>query len=403
MDYKNDTKKYFKFSAITLIILFLLFLFNFTIFVCIANADSERVSPSFVYNTAWNLINEKFYFKSKVNLKRWQNKYERKVENINDAHDKIRKLVKTLNDPYTRFLTKEEFKDEEDIIKSTLTGVGIKIANDKPVILDILSESPADKGDIRPNDYLVAVNDTSTRNLKTDQIINLLRGPKDSDISLTLKRKDDIITKTLKREELKIKPVTVKRLNSDIALIKIDTFIPQNTSDIFKEELIQLMSASGIILDLRNNSGGLFKNAIEIADMFLSEGKIVSTTNISGKTNEYANSNRLSDSNVVILVNEYTASASEILASALKENKRAYVIGKKTYGKGLVQEIIELPDKTALHITIAAYFTPSGKNINKKGLVPDEIITSEEKQIKRAEEILLSKEKNRHKATIALL
>lgn len=389
MSIKNDTKNYLKFNALTLLLLFLLS--YSTIFVQRAGADFQIVKPEFIYKTAWQALNEKFYFKSNVNLDSWQNKFENKIDDLDDAHSCINKLVNALNDPYTRFLTKDEFKDEQDIINSSLTGIGIKLANKRPIILDILPDSPACKEDIKPNDYILAINNKSTKNLSTSEIVDLLRGPKDTTLTITLKRGKDIINKILKREELKLKAVTSKILENNIALIKIDSFIPENTSSLFKEELLKLMSANGIILDLRNNSGGLFKNAIEIADMFLSEGKIVSTVNNSIKVTEYANSNKLFNSEIVILVNETTASASEILTSALRENKRAVVLGKKTYGKGLVQEVVKLPDDSALHVTIAAYLTPSGKNINHVGIIPDEIVLKEDEQIKKAMEILLSK------------
>ena len=386
MKIKNDTKNYIKFNVLTFLVLFLLS--YSTIFIQRVKANFQITEPKLVYNTAWQVLNEKFYFKSNVNLQSWQNKFENKINDLDDAHSCINKLVGALNDPYTRFLTKDEFKDEQDIINSTLIGIGIKLASKKPVILDVLPDSPAYKEDVRPNDYLLAINNQSTKSLSTGEIVDLLRGQKDTSLTITLRRGNDILDKTLMREELILKAVSTKLLENDIALIKIDSFIPENTSSLFRDELLKLMSANGIILDLRNNSGGLLKNAIEIADMFLSEGKIVSTVDNSIKINEYANSSKLFNSNIVILVNENTASASEILASALKENNIATVIGKRTYGKGLVQEVIKLPDDSALHVTIAAYLTPSGKNINNVGIIPDEIVSNEDKQIKKAIEIL---------------
>ena len=386
MKIKNDTKNYIKFNVLTFLVLFLLS--YSTIFIQRVKANFQITEPKLVYNTAWQALNEKFYFKSNVNLQSWQNKFENKINDLDDAHSCINKLVGVLNDPYTRFLTKDEFKDEQDIINSTLIGIGIKLASKKPVILDVLPDSPAYKEDVRPNDYLLAINNQSTKSLSTGKIVDLLRGQKDTSLTITLRRGNDILDKTLIREELILKAVSTKLLENDIALIKIDSFIPENTSSLFRDELLKLMSTNGIILDLRNNSGGLLKNAIEIADMFLSEGKIVSTVDNSIKINEYANSSKLFNSNIVILVNENTASASEILTSALKENNIATVIGKRTYGKGLVQEVIKLPDDSALHVTIAAYLTPSGKNINNVGIIPDEIVSNEDKQIKKAIEIL---------------
>ena len=388
MSIKNDTKNYLRFNIITFLILF--FLSYSTVFVQKVNADFENTLAQNVYNTAWNIINDKFYFKSNLNLSRWQNKFKNKIDSLEESHKCINKLLQALDDPYTRFLSKEEFKDEQDIISSNFTGIGIKLSVQEPIILDVLEESPASKEGIKLNDYLLSVNNKSTRNLKTDQIVNLLRGPKGTALTINIKRGNKIITKNLQREELTFNAVSTKILEDDIPVIKISSFIPENTSKSFKDEILKLMSANGLVVDLRNNSGGLMKNAIEIADMFLSEGRIVSTSNGLTKTNNFANSSTIFDGAVVILVNENTASASEIFASALKENKRAILIGKKTFGKGLVQEIIQLPDESALHVTVAAYFTPSGKNINKVGIVPDEIIVNEEKQIERAKEILLN-------------
>lgn len=388
MSYTKSTKSYIKFNLLAFLVLFL---FSYsTIFIQKVNADSKDPRAYEVYNVAWNTINEKFYFKSRINLTSWENKFENKIVDLNDAHKYINKLVKELDDPYTRFLTKEEFKDEQDIINSTLIGIGVKLGGKKPVVVDVLSESPAYEEDIKQNDYILSVNNKSTFGLTPSQVASLIRGPKDTTLTVKLKRGHNVITKTLTRKELNFKPISSQLLENNIALIKIDSFIPENTSNVLKDELSKLKSAKGLILDLRNNSGGLVKNAVEIADMFLSEGKIVSTVNNYGKINEYANSSQLFNSSIIVLVNENTASASEILASALKENKRALLIGGETFGKGLVQEIVKLPDDSALHVTIAAYLTPNGKNINKVGLLPDELIYDEDKQLQRAKELLLS-------------
>ncbi|MBI3589771.1 MAG: S41 family peptidase [Candidatus Melainabacteria bacterium] len=401
MHYKNDTKNYLKFNLLTFLVLFLFS--SATIFGEKVSADFGDPKAYEVYNVAWNTINEKFYFKSKINLDRWQNKFSNKINDLNDAHKYINKLVKELKDPYTRFLTKEEFKDEQNIMNSTLIGIGVKLGSKNPFIIDILTNSPAYAGGLKPNDYILSVNDKSTFGLSSSQVANLIRGPKDSSLTIKIKRHDEIITKTLIRKEFNFKTVSTELLDNDIALVKIDSFIPENTSKAFKDELLKLMSANGLILDLRNNSGGLVKNAVEIADMFLSEGKIVSTINNLAKVNEYANSSQLYDSNIIILVNENTASASEILTGALKENQRAIVIGKRTFGKGLVQEIVKLPDDSALHVTIGAYLTPSGKSLNKIGLIPDEIVLNENKQLERAKEILLTLKSNKEKARLASL
>ena len=393
-----ENKRYIKFNLVAFLLVFSLS--HSTVFIQKVNANSTSIYASSIYKTAWETINEKFYFKSKINLEKWKNKFENNIDDLNDAHNCISKLIKELDDPYTKFLSREEFKEEQNIINSTLTGIGVKLSSEKPFVLDVLVESPAKKEGIIPNDLILAIDDKSTVNLTGSQAANLLRGPVGSPLKMKLKRGKEILTKTITREELKFKTVSSQLLNNNIALIKIDSFIPENTSNLFKDEITKHASADGIILDLRNNSGGLLKNAIEIADMFLAEGKIVSTVNLTKTVNEYANSSQVYSAPIVILVNENTASASEILTSALKENKRAIVIGERTFGKGLVQEIIKLPDDSALHVTIASYLTPAGNNLNKKGVIPDVIISDKERQLERAKEILYTL---KEKAKIALL
>ncbi|MBI3309249.1 MAG: S41 family peptidase [Candidatus Melainabacteria bacterium] len=344
-------------------------------------ANSLSISPEIVFKTACKALDEKYYFKPTVDFKSFEEKAGERITTLTDAHSYIKKLVKKLGDPYTRFLSKEEFKDELDIMNSKLIGIGVKLDYKKPLILEVLPESPAQKGGLKANDYIIAINNTKTKRLDTNKITNLLRGPKDSKVKIKIKRNHKTSEKTIVREELIFQSITSKILENNIGLIKISSFIPQNTSTSFKEEITKLAHTNGLIIDLRNNSGGLLKNAIEIADMFLSEGKIVTTVQHTGNVNELANSHTLYDGEIVILVNEHTASASEIFASALKENNRAKVIGKRTFGKGLVQEIIRLPDDSAMHITTAAYLTPDGKNIHKVGIVPDSVIKDPKAQL----------------------
>lgn len=394
MDNKNTTKIYLKFNLVTFLVVFLLS--SSTVFIQKVKANSNSIYANSIYKTAWETINEKYYFKSKVNLERWENKFENKIDDLDDAHNCINKLVRELDDPYTKFLSREKFQEEQDIINSTLTGIGVKLLNKKPIVLDVLAESPAEKEGIMPNDYILSVGDKSTNNLDGSQTADLIRGPVGAPFIVKLKRGEKVLTKTLRREELKFRAVSSRLLDNNIALIKIDSFLPANTSNLFKAEIIKHVSADGIIIDLRNNAGGLVKNAIEIADMLLKEGKIISTVDLSKTINDFANSSQIYNSNIVILANERTASASEILISALKENKRAIVIGKKTFGKGLVQELVRLPDDTALQITIAVYLTPNGTFINKKGIIPDVILNNEEKQLEKAREILYTlKEKSK--------
>ena len=351
-------------------------------------ANNESIFAKEIFHRACELVNEKFYFEPKFNIKNWEEKLEEKISTIDNAYKQINKLTDKLNDPYTRHLTREEFKDERDIIKSTLVGIGVKLESKKPIILEVLPESPAYESGLIQNDYILAVNIKITKGLNSNQIGKILKGPEGSLLKIKIKRDNEILTKEITRRKFEIKAVTTKMLRDDIALLKIDSFVPENTSTVLKEELIKLMSSKGIILDLRNNSGGLFKNAIDIADAFLSKGKIVTSISKNSSANQFANAASFCDAPLVILVNENTASASEILASALRENNRAKIVGKRTFGKGLIQEVVRLPDDSALHVTVGAYLTPSGKNINKIGIVPDSISYKNEEQLQKAIEII---------------
>lgn len=362
------------------------------LFIQATYANSAPLKPKEIFHFACNVLSEKFYFQNKGKVKHLEKKYENKIYNLSHVHKYLKKITSKLGDPYTRFLSKEEFEEEQNIINSTFVGIGIKLSNTKPIILDVLPESPAKLADLKPNDYILAVNNKNTRGLNAKEVANFLKGSPGTYLTLKVKRGSEVLSKNVEIKELKFIPISTKKLDNNLAVIKISSFIPANTSNLFKEEVSKLMGADGLVIDLRNNSGGLLKNAVEIADMFLSEGKIV-TVQGSNKINEFANSATIFNGEIVVLVNEITASASEILTSALKENKRAVIIGKKTYGKGLVQEIVRLPDSSALHITTAAYLTPSGKSLDKKGIVPDIVISEETKQIGIAKEILSAKNK----------
>lgn len=351
------------------------------------SASEESTRANLLYKEAIKNLKDKFYFKTNIDFNKLENK---RIKDSSEAHKEINKVIKDLKDPYTRFLTKEEFNDEVNLMRSSFVGIGIKLASARPIITSVIEDGPAFKEGIQSQDIIIKVNDKDATTLSSLQVSNLLRGEKNSKVTLKVQRGNKILLKTITREQLNLKTVSSKFLDKDIALIKIDSFIPQNTSHLFREELIKAMSKD-IILDLRNNTGGLFKNAVEIADILLDNGQIVSTVSKTQKKDEIAKPNDLLDLknlNIVVLVNENTASASEVLVGALKENRRAIVIGKKTYGKGLIQEVVKLSDESALHITTAAYLTPSGKDINKVGIIPDEIIYNDKLQLARAKDIL---------------
>ena len=186
-------------------------------------------------------------------------------------------------------------------------------------------------------------------------------------------RDNDKFEKSIKRAEIKVKTIDYKKITEDIGYIRITSFIGLDTSKEFIIALNRLKDSKGLILDLRGNSGGLFQNAIVISNLFMKKGTIVNVIARQGKQNTYSATDEgcIYDNPLVVLIDGTSASATEILSSALKDNKRATLVGTKTYGKGLVQKVFSLPNKSGMNLTIARYLTPNGDDINQKGVMPD--------------------------------
>ena len=204
-------------------------------------------------------------------------------------------------------------------------------------------------------------------------VATLIRGPIDSKVKLKIKRGNSYLIKYIKREEIEIKSVESRIDKNNIGYIKIKSFIGSNTASDFVKALKDTSKTDGLIIDLRGNTGGLLSNAVVVANLFINNGKIVSIVSRNGKKNDISAKTDfpIITKPTVVLVDETSASASEILSGALKDNHKAILVGSKTYGKGLVQQIIPLENSTGLNITIAKYLTPNGSDINKKGIEPD--------------------------------
>ena len=372
----------------------LIFVMSWQLTVCFVNYQKKNTvlitdtNSLAIYKTAWKALNDKFYLNSSTDIKSWENKFVHKIQDSEDAHKYIKALTNELHDPYTRFLSKEELEEEREFINSKLVGIGVKTSAQKPIILNVYPNSPADHAGIKKNDYILSINNQSTAFLSALNIHKLLKGKENTKVSLVIKRNNKVIPKTITRQNFDFNPVSSRLLANNIGYIMIDSFISENTPTLFENEVRKFSKSNGLIIDVRDNSGGLLKNAIQIADSLLSEGKIVTTVNKTEKVNEYANAHSIYKGNIVLLVNKNTASASEIFVAALKENNKATVIGEKTFGKGLVQEVIELPDKSGLHVTVAEYLTPSGRSINYIGIKPDKLILQENKLLATASRYL---------------
>ncbi|MDR3631260.1 MAG: S41 family peptidase [Desulfocapsaceae bacterium] len=283
-------------------------------------------------------------------------------------------------DPHSSYLTPQNFQDLKDETDGSFTGIGIEITM-RDNILTIVSSiegTPADQAGLKAKDMIVRINGESTKEMNPMDALRKLRGPKGTKVTITIQREGWKTLKdfTLVRDTIPLQSVKAFFLEPGLAYTRITNFQSQTTAD-FKKALHDMEAVhpiKGLILDLRNNPGGLLNQAVSTAEIFIDEGIIVSTKgrtqdqNMTFKVHENSGEGKYP---MVVLVNEGSASASEIVAGALQDHKRAIIVGTQTFGKGSVQTIIPLPDGAALRLTTARYYTPSGRSIQEKGITPD--------------------------------
>ena len=343
--------------------------------------NERQVSPKQLFYEAWVNIKNNYYNPNlnKQNWAKWKKRYLNKIKTQEDAYVAINSMIASLDDSYSKFLSEEEFKEQNSAINSKLYGIGINIASysGKIYIANVIENAPAYIADIRTGDIILKVNGTNTNGVSIYEVAKLIRGEVNQPLTLELLRGNDKFVKVLKRQEIKIKTIESKKLTDKIGYIRISSFIGQDTPKDFVLALNKLSDTKGLIVDVRGNSGGLFQNAIIISNLFMKTGNIVSVVARTGKTNVYNAKDEgcIYENPIVVLIDSNSASSSEILASALRDNKRATLVGTKTFGKGLVQKVFSMPNKTGMNLTIAKYLTPNGTDINKNGITPDYTVT----------------------------
>ena len=365
--------------------------------------NSDEIAPQKLFEKTWRVISREYYEPSlnHQNWNRWKTRYQGKIHTIEDAKIAIDTMIASLNEPYTRFMTKEDFEDLTTSITSKIYGIGVNIYSNSGQIeiFNVIPGTPADFAQLKQGDIIVAVDGKDIAGMNVSDVASLVRGPENSIVELTILRDGKKISKKIKRKEIKIKTVKSSILDNHIGYIKIVSFMSGTTPNEFIEALNNTKNTDSLIIDLRGNTGGLLDNAVFIADRFINQGTIVDIIYRNGyKKTIKANDEHTSlDKPVVVLVNGASASASEILSGALKDTHRATLVGRKTFGKGLVQKVVPLPNQTGLNVTIARYLTPNGTDINKLGINPDIEIGNEfdffidnkkDIQLEKAKEIL---------------
>ncbi len=331
----------------------------------------------------------------------------------NEAYDAIRDMLSNLDDSYTRFLEPKEFNQMRIDTSGELTGVGIQIVKDKEsddlIIISPIEGTPAFDAGIKARDKILSIDDISTEGMNIEEAVKLIRGQRGTKVKLEILRGSQSFFKTLSREKIEIKSVSSKVNQTKngllIGYVRIKQFnanASKETRDAIKD--LETKKVAGYVLDLRSNPGGLLESSIDISRHFINKGVIVSTVSKDGlKETKKGNGQALTKKPLVVLVNEGSASASEIVSGAIKDNKRGKLVGKKTFGKGLVQSMRTLVDGSGLTVTVAKYLTPNGTDINKSGIIPDidvkmninpilqrEIGTRKDKQYRAGEKELIN-------------
>ncbi|WP_288245847.1 S41 family peptidase [uncultured Prochlorococcus sp.] len=389
-----------------------LFLNNFAEATVLNNSYKE------VIDHVWQIVyrdfldsNGKFQKSNWINLRK--EVLSKTYSDSNEAYDAIRDMLSNLDDSYTRFLEPKEFNQMRIDTSGELTGVGIQIVKDKEsddlIIISPIEGTPAFDAGIKARDKILSIDEISTEGMNIEDAVKLIRGQRGTKVKLEILRGSQSFFKTLLREKIEIKSVSSKvnktKNGLSIGYVRIKQFnanASKETRDAIKD--LETKKVAGYVLDLRSNPGGLLESSIDISRHFINKGVIVSTVSKDGlKETKKGNGQALTIKPLVVLVNEGSASASEIVSGAIKDNKRGKLVGKKTFGKGLVQSMRTLVDGSGLTVTVAKYLTPNGTDINKSGIIPDievrmninpilqrEIGTRKDKQYRAGEKELIN-------------
>lgn len=289
-------------------------------------------------------------------------------------------------DPHSGYMNDKAYKEMQVQTRGEFGGLGIEVTMENGLVRVVspIDDTPAERAGIKPGDYVSYINDEAVMGLTLVEAVEKMRGPVDSKVKLTILREDQTepLEVTLTRATIKIKSVKARAEGDDIAYLRLTSFTEQTTdlmSEEFKRIKKSLPKMRGLVLDLRNNPGGLLEQAVSVSDAFLKQGEVVSTRERDpSRTKRYNahSGDEIVDEEIpiVVLVNNGSASASEIVSGALQDHKRAIIMGTKTFGKGSVQTVIPLNDHGAIRLTTARYFTPSGTSIQAKGITPDIVV-----------------------------
>ncbi|MEM9136376.1 MAG: S41 family peptidase [Cyanobacteria bacterium P01_F01_bin.42] len=343
-------------------------------------------SPKAVVDEAWQIVQREYVDRS-FNGQDWdavrQDYISRDYQSLDTAYRAVSRMVGSLKDEYTKFLSPQALKEIVNNVSGEFIGVGV-VVSPEPVTREWLVvrsfvDSPAANAGLQPNDLITRINGTKTSDIDLNQAAPYLIGPVGSKVQLGVKRQSQELEFELIREQINLKPLTYRVIESatgSVGYIRLPVFTSKSPAAMKSAiEALDSQNVEGFVLDLRGNPGGVLDAGIAIARMWIHQGKIMSLTSGSGQPEEYdANRTSLTQKPVQVLIDQKSASASEVVASAIQENQRGQLVGEQSFGKGVVQSLEKLGADAGLIITVAQYFTPSGKNIHKTGIRPDQLV-----------------------------
>ncbi|MGG6242600.1 S41 family peptidase [Nodosilinea sp. AN01ver1] len=348
-------------------------------------------SPKSVLDEAWQIVHRS-YVDPTFNHVDWVQERQallgQEYTSPEAAYASLEDMLAKLDDPYTRFMTPEEFQAFSSQTSGQLVGVGMRLSlepeTEALVVVQPIEDSPAMAANVQPGDHILQINGVSTQGMTVETAASQIRGEAGTTVDLLMQRNDTApFALTLTRARIDLPVVTSALQETDgqrIGYLRLSEFNAQSAEQMERAiKSLEQQQVDGYVLDLRNNPGGILGQAIAIARMWLDEGAIVRTVDRVGQAEEVsANRTALTDKPLVVLVNGNSASASEVLTGALQDDQRATVVGTQTFGKALVQSVNRLRDGSGLNVTIAHYYTPSGADINHKGITPNVVAESPE-------------------------
>lgn len=337
----------------------------------------QNISSQRLFINAWRTAKNNYADSSMnhQNWNRWRTKYLKHIKTAADADIAINTMLLSLNDPYTRFLRSELFAEQQAVMDAKMTGIGIIFnkSGDNIVINQVLENSPAEEADIKPGDTIISIDGRKTDAQTAASLISDIKNGSSKTVEIILKRNDVIVSKKLKKKEFPVKTMDYKITDDNIGIIKLSSFMGSDAVLNFIDILVKTNKTKAVILDLRNNFGGIAANAFETANYMMDYAEIAGIKSGSGRIYHiYSADERIfTKKPVIILINRRTASAAEILAGALKTQENAVLIGENSYGKNSIQQVIPMHNKSGLIITTDRYILPDGSDIYNTGLKPD--------------------------------